>query len=693
METLVDRQPFLLGGGEMGMLTRSYDWETSQLGSPEQWPQSLQTTVAMILSSKFPMFLWWGDDMIQFYNDAYRPSLGNNGKHPLALGQKAKDCWPEIWDIIYPLIEQVRKKGEATWSEDQLVPIYRNGKIEDVYWTFGYSPIRSENGNIDGVLVVCTETTEKIKNLKNLELANQQFKNYVMQAPVAIAVFRGKELIADIANNAYLPLVGKSRDEFVGKPLFETLPETKEILEPIISQVISTGTAFSANEFELVLKRNNKSDVCYFNYVYEPIRNAEMEIDGFMVVAHEVTEQVVARKKIIETETSFRHTILKAPVAMCVFTGPDHVVEVANDLMVELWGKPSADVIGKPIFEGLPEAINQGFEEILDNVFNTGETCSAEGVPIRLPRNGSIETVYVNFVYAASREADGTISRILAIAVDVTAQVLAHQQIEKEVKKRTFELAEANNSLRRSNEELEQFAYIASHDLQEPARKISTFSQMLEHSLGEMSEQSKSYLSKIDTAAARMISLIRNVLAYSELGKGGQGFEKVDLKTVAENISTDYELLIEQKGAQIEYFGLPVIEAIPVQMSQLFSNIVSNSLKFTSTAEKPYVTISAAILSKEEMKQHAMLIDDNIYYNIEFKDNGIGVKAEDAKRIFNIFQRLHAKNEYAGTGIGLAMCKKIAVNHNGEIYATAGTTKGTIINVILPAKHISSTPN
>ena len=111
---------FLQGGGEMGELTRQFDWGSTSVGEPEQWSQSLRTAVSMILTSRFPMFLWWGEDLIQFYNDAYRPSLGNEGKHPTALGQKAVDCWPEIWDIIYPLIETVLTKSESTWSEEDL---------------------------------------------------------------------------------------------------------------------------------------------------------------------------------------------------------------------------------------------------------------------------------------------------------------------------------------------------------------------------------------------------------------------------------------------------------------------------------------------------------------------------------------------------------------------------------------------
>src|ERR1700712_5553549 len=177
---------FLVGGGEMGLLTRAFDWELTSLGPPQLWPQSLKITVALILSAKFPMFLWWGKNLIQFYNDAYRPSLGNNGKHPLALGQEAKECWPEIWELIYPLIQQVRISGEATWSEDQLIPIYRNGRLEDVYWTFGYSAVRDELNKIEGVLVICTETTEKVLFAKRLKEKEACLRNIILQAPVAM---------------------------------------------------------------------------------------------------------------------------------------------------------------------------------------------------------------------------------------------------------------------------------------------------------------------------------------------------------------------------------------------------------------------------------------------------------------------------------------------------------------------------
>lgn len=935
---------FLQGGGEMGRLTRQFDWSGTPVGRPDQWPQSLRTTVGMILSSKFPMFLWWGEELTQFYNDAYRPSLGNEGKHPAALGQAAKECWPEIWDIIYPLIRQVLTTGEATWSEDQLVPIYRNGRIEDVYWTFGYSPIRSDSGEIEGVLVVCTETTGKVESLRQLEIASQQFRNMVMQAPVAIAVFRGDDFVAEIANNAYLPLVGKTKEEFIGKPLFESLPEAKEILEPLIREVVRTGIPFAANEFEIMLNRNGRDEICYFNFIYEPLRENDGSINGFIAVAHEITEQVIARKRIEESEErfrtmaegtdvfiavgdetgnavyfnktwialtgrpmkellqfgwadlvhpedrerhirlyleafagngsftnefrilnkegdyrwllakglprfrpdgtfagyissciditerkqaekafteseqrlralvesapfpigvyagremrivlanqaildvwgkgndvagklyaeilpeldnqeifgqldhvfttgipfharnqrvdleidgklqsfyfnysftpvydasgqvygvmntgadvsdlhfakqkveqsekNFRSMILQAPVAMCILLGPEHVVEVANELMIELWGKRAEDVMYKPVFEGLPDAREQGLEQLLASVFHTGETITANERPVVLLRNGRLETVYQNFVYEPYRDSDGTILGVLAISIDVTAQVLARHKIEEIVAERTMELAEANNNLQRSNDELAQFAYIASHDLQEPVRKVSTFAQMLEHNLGAIDERSRNYLNKINTSASRMLTLIRDVLAYSQLSKNKEIFVPVDMQQVIDNIAGDFELLIEQKHAVIQCRDLPVIEAIPLQVSQLFTNLLSNALKFTRPGLAPVISIAARRLAADEIDGHVLPDTGAAYYHIEFKDNGIGFSQEHAEQIFHIFQRLHGRSEYAGTGIGLAMCKKIVQNHHGDIYATANPGEGAVFNIILPAEQI-----
>lgn len=159
---------WLEGGGEAGALLRSTDWSKTPLGAIESWPTSLRTIVGTLLHSRHPMFLWWGPELIQIYNDAYIPSFGV-GKHPSAMGQRGADCWKEIWPIISPQIDDVMQRGKASWNEDQLVPIFRNERIEDVYWTYGYSPVFDEAGTIAGTLVVCTETTARVLGEKRRE--------------------------------------------------------------------------------------------------------------------------------------------------------------------------------------------------------------------------------------------------------------------------------------------------------------------------------------------------------------------------------------------------------------------------------------------------------------------------------------------------------------------------------------------
>ncbi len=160
----------------MGRLIREFDWSKTVLGTPYKWPQSLLTTVSIILNSRFPMFLWWGPELIQFYNDAYRTSLGKDGKHPTALGQRGQDCWPEAWNVIKPMIDGVLTTGQATWSEDQLIPIYRNNQLENVYWTFSHSRVVDDTGQPGGVLVICTETTEKVNAYNTIKNANQDLE-------------------------------------------------------------------------------------------------------------------------------------------------------------------------------------------------------------------------------------------------------------------------------------------------------------------------------------------------------------------------------------------------------------------------------------------------------------------------------------------------------------------------------------
>ena len=160
----------------MRALCRAFDWSTTPLGPSTSWPQSLRTITAMLLASRNPMFLWWGPELTQIYNDAYRPSFGAEGRHPRALGMPGRECWTDIWPAIGPQIEQVMTTGEPTWHEDQYLPIERNGRLEDVWWTYSYSPVRDEEGRIAATLVVCQETTQRVESQRERDLLLEELR-------------------------------------------------------------------------------------------------------------------------------------------------------------------------------------------------------------------------------------------------------------------------------------------------------------------------------------------------------------------------------------------------------------------------------------------------------------------------------------------------------------------------------------
>src|SRR5579872_7352013 len=178
----------IAGKGEMADLIRGFDWSKTPVGPVELWSDTLVTTVNLLLASRHPMFLWWGPELIQFYNDGYRPSIRAD-KHPIAVGQRGIECWPEIWPIIGPQIDAVMSRGESTWNENQLVPISRDGKLEEVYWTYSYSPVRDKDGTVQGTLVVCSETTEQVlseRRLRSLVAIGADSPGQVQDGPRAL---------------------------------------------------------------------------------------------------------------------------------------------------------------------------------------------------------------------------------------------------------------------------------------------------------------------------------------------------------------------------------------------------------------------------------------------------------------------------------------------------------------------------
>jgi PAS domain S-box-containing protein len=1059
---------FLANGGEMGALTRAKDWSKTPVGAIESWPQSLRTTLGILLNSKFPMFLFWGPEHICFYNDAYRPSLGNDGKHPAILGQKGAEFWPEIWDFIKPLIDQVRNEGEATWHEDQFLPIYRNGKMEDVYWTFSYSPVNNDEGKIDGVLVICNETTGKVNINKELENSNQRYLNNILQTPNAMCIFRGKDyvieianelmleiwerkiedvinrpvfealpeardqgleaivekvyttgekfmayelpvklnrngkientfinvvyealkepdgtisgivaiandvtlqvisraaveesdkrfrntvkqlplgiailkgadLVVEMANTTYLQIVDKTEDQILGKPVFELVPEAKDKVFPLLSKVYESGIPYYTDELEVTLNRHGRDELCYFNLVFHPLREENETVTGVIIVTYEVTEAVKARFLLTESEKAFRNLVMDSPIAMAIFRGKDHIIEMANNAMMKtIWQKTNDETIGKPIVEVFPELLEQKYPELLDQVILNKKVVRENESLAYVNVKGKLKKFYLDYQYTPLLEKDEEASGVMVTVNDVTSKVEARKkvedaeerarlaaeiaeivtwdlniptqdliysenlpelfghdknviltrpqiytqiypddlpilekayavaiktsiykyearivkpddsiswikahgkiffdennepvkmigtimditdeknnqeilmkseekfrlladsmpqhvwtsdalgnlnyfnqsvytysgipvdeiekkgwlqivhpedrevnvntwmeaiktgndfllehrfrrfdgeyrwqlsraiaqkdsegkiqmwvgtstdiqdqknftdQLEKEVSERTEQLEIKNRDLINMNIELQSFAYISSHDLQEPLRKIQTFASRLSD-LDEqnISANAKTYLSRIEVAARRMQTLIQDLLEYSRTSSAERVFVKVNMDDIAEEIKSDFSERIEEKSALINFHPLGEATIIPFQFRQLLQNLVGNALKFSRKDITPIVEIKAKRIKGNTIK-HEVNYPDKMYYHLKVSDNGIGFDAEYNERVFEVFKRLNTESEFAGTGIGLAIVKKIVENHKGIITASGEKNKGATFDVYIP---------
>lgn len=261
----------------------------------------------------------------------------------------------------------------------------------------------------------------------------------------------------------------------------------------------------------------------------------------------------------------------------------------------------------------------------------------------------------------------------------------AHDELEVRVKERTLDLADANTELERSNRELQDFAYVASHDLQEPLRKIQAFGDRLKtkHS-AELNPEAADYLDRMQRAARRMHNLINDLLTFSRVTTKAQPFVKTNLDIVAKEVIDDLEVRLQQSDGRVELSDLPTIEADPLQMRQLLQNLIANALKFHRDGVPPIIRIQGKPSRDGQIGSNG---DRNTQrYEITVSDNGIGFDEKYLDRIFTPFQRLHGRGEYEGTGIGLAVCRKIVERHGGTLTAKSRPGEGSTFIVNLPAK-------
>jgi PAS domain S-box-containing protein len=783
--------PFLSGGGEMGKLMREKDWQFSAVGEPSGWPQSLRTSLYIVLNAKFPMFLWWGKQLICFYNDAYRPSLGQHGKHPGILGMPAEQAWTEIWDVIKPLIDQVLQ-GQSTFSEDQLIPIFRNNQLEDVYWTFSYSPVMGEHNRPEGVLVTCQETTEKVRSLKELREREEQLLFTIEAADLgtwdlnpATNTFKGndrlkgwfglgpdeqielstainsiaetdRQRVVEAIQYALNPRSGghyeieygiinpKTSIEIKvlarGKALFgedgkayrfsgtmQDLSEEKKAYEKLHKNEERLNLVIEASELGIWEWQPGIDQMIYSNRYLEifgmdpniQVAHEEMlamihpedrsirdtaiqdafhsgilhyevrliwkdgsihwvEAKGRVYLDHkqqpnkaigtlrDITQEKHSRNELITSEKKFR--LLADSMAQFVWTADPLGNLTYFNQAVYQFGGLSTDALGEQVWMQIvhPEEQEKNNTLWLESI-RTGRPFYYEH---RFRRHDGVYRWQMSRA-VPQKDDEGQIQMWVGTSTDIEDQKIFAGELERQVRERTNELIIKNRELNKMNAELESFAYVSSHDLQEPLRKIQIFASKIEEDeLHVLSEKTKHYFERIQASANRMQVLIEDLLAYSRLGATRSVFTNTDLSEIVVDTIAELKEKINLKQAVVEVGPLCSLMVIPYQMHQLMTNLITNSLKFSRPGIAPIIQIAASVKDGS--------------CHIRFSDNGIGFEEQYQDKIFEVFQRLHNKPDYEGTGIGLSIVKKIIENHNGTIRATSRPGQGATFDIFIP---------
>ncbi|RZJ92721.1 MAG: hypothetical protein EOO20_00865 [Chryseobacterium sp.] len=359
------------------------------------------------------------------------------------------------------------------------------------------------------------------------------------------------------------------------------------------------------------------------------------------------------------------------PFPLAVFEGEQLKINIVNQAMIQLCGI-NTSVTGKNFQDIFPKVGQENLYSQALHVLRTGIPYHEQRKGPGLPLKDISSNTYLNYSFVPLYGSDGEICGVMNTVENMTDLHDAQQKFQNELKR---QVDDQTKELRRSNEDLLQFASTVSHDLREPLRKIRIFEALLRDQKETVfNEKVKKYLDKIESSTARMEQIIEGILAYSTMNKTVQRNERIDLNQVMEEVKMDLELIIEEKGAVVTLSKFPVIEGAPILITQLFYNLVQNALKFSRTDLPPEIIIHC----------ESSVLDEKPAIAIMVRDNGIGFDPAFADRVFNAFERLHSKDSYDGNGLGLSLCRKIVQRHGGRITVNSEIGQGAEFIVTLP---------
>ncbi len=679
---------FLTGGGEMGALTRAHDWSATPLGRPETWPQSLRTAVRILLNTNHPMFIWWGEELIQFYNDAYRQTMGPE-RHPSALGQRGRECWAEIWDIIGPQIEQVMSGGGATWHESQLVPVTRHGKLEQVWWTYGYSPIDEDDG-IGGVLVVCRDVTKDYLAAKALrdreaELARVQQVGRIGGLEVDLRTgFRNRRSPEYLLIHGLPPDAAQETHE---DWLHRVHPEDREATEKKFRDAIASKLRDYAVQYRII--RPSDGETRWIS-VKSTIERNEQGRAVRLVGAHtDVTEQVLAEQALRQSEERFRKLAdqladLNATLAQRVEEKTrerDRIWNVSQDLLVVadrdgIWCTVNP-AWTRTLGWSEAELLNRG-AEWLEHPDDGGTTQS------QLKKLGEREST-VRFE-SRLRHKDGTYrwlswtgvsdrDRSYAVARDVTAEKAAAERLRA---------AEEALLQSRKMEAVGQLTGGIAHDFNNLLTGIVGSLDLLQTRLNQgRTENAARYINAAMTSANRAAALTHRLLAFAR--RQPLIPKSVDVNQLVVSLE---DLLRRTMGETIDLRvtasdDLWCTLCDPNQLESALLNLAINARD--AMPEGGRLTIATSNMRLDNITADTPALAPGDYVCIAVTDTGVGMSAEVAARAFDPF--FTTKPIGQGTGLGLSMIYGFARQSNGHAAIESRLGEGTTVRLYLPRHH------
>lgn len=638
----------------MGELIRSIDWTATSLGSPEEWPLSLKQTVSMMLGTTLPVLICWGNEYIQLYNDAFRPINGNT-KHPKSLGGRASETYKEIWDRIGPMFQKVMQ-GESIGSPDFLVVLDRHGHPEECYFDFSYSPIRDENGSIGGILVICMETTAKVRAIKqfqslSVELAasneefaasNEQLAAVNEELAASIdelnktqeSLYRSEKLFKSIALNIPKSLIlmidkdhryiavegdlmerlGYDSRDYTGKhPREVAPPERYEATKHLYDRVMA-GEQFSA-------ERESITGEKYIVH-FVPLKDSNNQVEAGLMIALDITDI-----KASEEKSAKLAAIIESSDDAIIGKTLESVITSWNDSAERIFGYTAEEVIGETIYKLIPPDRYDEEPQIISRL-KKGERVKHFETK-RLAKSGKLVDVSVSI--SPVRNKEGEIIGVSKIARDITEKKLEEQ---------------------RKND----FVAMVSHELKTPLTTINSYIQLL---LAQAKKEPENFRDKALTRtyvqSKKMTSMIDDFLSVARLeeGKVPLNIAPFNFHELAEEVSGDLQFLTTKHIITLKDCKDLNLNADRDKIGQVLSNLISNAIKYSPDGGS--ITVSC---KKEGTKAR-----------ISVTDEGVGIKPVDQIRLFERFYR--AYNEklqmVSGFGIGLYLVSEILRFHKSKI--------------------------